>query len=614
MASTDDSFDEILAQVGDDGRFQRHYNLLFNFGAICFASMTYMSIILALNKPPHNCHVPGMERYNITDGDHWKNLTLPREMDNRGLLGFSKCQMYNVTEEHLQRPYTEWHFNSSDIIDCAYGYDYDRTYYDRTPITEYDWICDKGFRETNVFIYNRLGELVGTIIFGHLGDTPPARVLPERADHHRGSACVDVHRGLLRGVLCRGRRWQPNGTLHFPGSPDRRHGDIEEVRLAAQEFFRHLVSFFFFDTPIFPPNKKKNASERRGHISMMQCIGWTTGICILPMVFWATKDWFWALLIATLPIVVFLFIPRYMIESPRWLSTRGNYREAMRQLRQIASINGIRKLAFDEAVLEKQLANHRTDKVYGLASLFNGWRMAKNTLLVIMCWTVCSVTYFTLVLLSSRMDGNPFLNFMYQGLIEVPAAYLGQRSSDRFGRRATNAAAFCFAAATCTVLVLIVRDPASETAATALATFVKFCISITFFAVNLQSIEIYPTCLRQTGMAVGTIAATVFGIVGPYVVHLGVEYDVRYPFVVMGLASIVGILAALFLPETLHQALPNTIEEAQQFGKEQRFWALPKPPKQRKPSVAAGAEAPSEESVRLTHRKDTERTEEEDGK
>ncbi|XP_053670810.1 beta-alanine transporter isoform X2 [Anopheles nili] len=584
MASTDDSFDEILAQVGDDGRFQRHYNLLFNFGAICFASMTYMSIILALNKPPHNCHVPGMERYNITDGDHWKNLTLPREMDNRGLLGFSKCQMYNVTEEHLQRPYTEWHFNSSDIIDCAYGYDYDRTYYDRTPITEYDWICDKGFRETNVFIYNRLGELVGTIIFGHLGDT-----LGRRPVFYLSVLIITVGRlvsmftAAYYAVFC---------VAAVVGS---------------------LTAHSIFQAPLIVA-MEISKSERRGHISMMQCIGWTTGICILPMVFWATKDWFWALLIATLPIVVFLFIPRYMIESPRWLSTRGNYREAMRQLRQIASINGIRKLAFDEAVLEKQLANHRTDKVYGLASLFNGWRMAKNTLLVIMCWTVCSVTYFTLVLLSSRMDGNPFLNFMYQGLIEVPAAYLGQRSSDRFGRRATNAAAFCFAAATCTVLVLIVRDPASETAATALATFVKFCISITFFAVNLQSIEIYPTCLRQTGMAVGTIAATVFGIVGPYVVHLGVEYDVRYPFVVMGLASIVGILAALFLPETLHQALPNTIEEAQQFGKEQRFWALPKPPKQRKPSVAAGAEAPSEESVRLTHRKDTERTEEEDGK
>ncbi|XP_050069288.1 beta-alanine transporter [Anopheles maculipalpis] len=569
MDSANDSYDEIMAQAGNDGKFQRRYNLLFNFGAICFASMSYMSIILALNKPPHNCHVPGMELYNITDANLWKNLTLPRETDNRGQLGYSKCQMYNVTEEHLKRHYSEWQeFQSSDIIDCAYGYDYDRTYYDRTPITEYDWICDKGFRETNIFIYNRLGELVGTVIFGHLGDTLGRRPV--------------FYLSIL--IITAGRLVSMFTAAHY-------------VVFCIAAVVGSLTAHSIFQTPLIIA-MEISKSERRGHISMMQCIGWTTGLCILPMVFWATKDWFWALLIVTMPIAVFVFIPRYTIESPRWLATRGNYRQAMEQLRKIATINGIRELPYDESVLEKRLANHRTDTVYGLASLFIGWRMAKNTLLVILCWTVCSVTYFTLVLLSSRMDGNPFLNFMYQGLIEVPAAYMGQRASDRYGRRATNALALCCATVVCIVLVMIVRDPASEMAATILATVVKFCISITFFAVNLQSIEIYPTCLRQTGMAVGTIAATIFGIVGPYVVHLGTEYDVRYPFLVMGLSSAVGIFAALFLPETLHQSLPNTIEEAQEFGKNQRFWSLPKAPSKSQAS-ATRTDAKPEETFRL---------------
>nr|XP_040219333.1 beta-alanine transporter [Anopheles coluzzii]XP_040219334.1 beta-alanine transporter [Anopheles coluzzii]XP_040219335.1 beta-alanine transporter [Anopheles coluzzii] len=576
MDTPDDSYDEIMAQAGNDGKFQRRYNLLFNFGAICFASMSYMSIILALNKPPHNCFVPGMEQYNITDANLWKNLTLPRETDNRGQLGYSKCQMYNITEQHLQRHYSEWSFASSDIIDCAYGYEYDRTYYDRTPITEYDWICDKGFRETNIFIYNRLGELFGTVIFGHLGDTLGRRPV--------------FYLSIL--IITVGRLVSMFTAAYY-------------VVFCIAAVVGSLTAHSIFQAPLIIA-MEISKSERRGHISMMQCIGWTTGLCILPMVFWATKDWFWALLIVTMPIVLFMFIPSYTIESPRWLATRGNYREAMVQFRKIATINGIRELAFDERVLEKRLANHRTDKVYGLASLFNGWRMAKNTMLVILCWTVCSVTYFTLVLLSSRMDGNPFLNFMYQGLIEVPAAFAGQRAADRFGRRATNAMALCCATAVCLVLVLIVRDPANEMAATVLTTFVKFCISITFFGVNLQSIEIYPTCLRQTGMAVGTIAATIFGIVGPYVVHLGTEYDVRYPFLVMGLSSAVGILAALFLPETLHQSLPNTIEEAQKFGKNQRFWSLPKAPQVTREADSNtdkrhdGSDAKPEESIRLT--------------
>jgi hypothetical protein len=40
--------------------------------------------------------------------------------------------------------------------------------------------------------------------------------------------------------------------------------------------------------------------------------------------------------------------------------------------------------------------------------------------------------------------------------------------------------------------------------------------------------------------------------------------------------TLAGTLSALFLPETLHQNLPNTIREAKSFGMNQSFWHLPK--------------------------------------
>lgn len=33
----------------------------------------------------------------------------------------------------------------------------------------------------------------------------------------------------------------------------------------------------------------------------------------------------------------------------------------------------------------------------------------------------------------------------------------------------------------------------------------------------------------------------------------------------------------LFLPETLHQKLPETLRDAEKFGKNQPFWYLPRP-------------------------------------
>lgn len=542
-------FDGILEKVGNDGRFQHRFNVIFNVGAVMFASMSYMSIILALNKPPHNCHVPGMDRYNISDGEMWKNLTLPRETDNKGLLSYSKCQMYNVTEDHLRVHYSEWSFQDSDIINCAYGYEYDRTYYDRTPITEHDWICDKGFRETNIFVYNRFGELIGTFIFGQLGDT-----LGRRPVFYFSVLIITI--GRLISMF--------TASIY--------------IVFCIAAVLGSLTANSIFQAPLIIA-MEVSKSERRGYISMMQCIGWTTGLCILPMVFWATRDWFWALMFTTLPIFFFIFIPQYLIESPRWLATRGKYGRSMRELRKIAACNGVRQVPFDEHSLEKLFSSRKVETVYGMASLFSGWRMAKNTVLCVVCWIVASITYFTLVLLSSRMEGNPFLNFLWQSAIELPAYKVGQILTDSLGRRASNSVAFLIAALICIPILAIVRNAEHEAIVITLTIAVKLCVSINFFAVNLQSIEIYPTCLRQTGLAFAAIMANLFGVLGPYVVYLGTEYDVRYPFVVIGTLSVLGSACAAWLPETLHQALPESIEQAQKFGMNQKFWSLPKKPK-----------------------------------
>ena len=39
------------------------------------------------------------------------------------------------------------------------------------------------------------------------------------------------------------------------------------------------------------------------------------------------------------------------------------------------------------------------------------------------------------------------------------------------------------------------------------------------------------------------------------------------PLIIMGVLLVVGGIFSLFLPETLHQPLPNTIEEGENFGK-----------------------------------------------
>lgn len=52
------------------------------------------------------------------------------------------------------------------------------------------------------------------------------------------------------------------------------------------------------------------------------------------------------------------------------------------------------------------------------------------------------LAHFMLILNVTNMDGNPFLNFLYQGIVELPALFLGKWTTNTLGRKWTAVAAF----------------------------------------------------------------------------------------------------------------------------------------------------------------------------
>lgn len=70
-------FDEVMVQVGDSGKFQKWYNIIFNLILIAFGTMANFNPIISVASPNHWCYVPGREYTNYTL-EEWKNLTIPR--------------------------------------------------------------------------------------------------------------------------------------------------------------------------------------------------------------------------------------------------------------------------------------------------------------------------------------------------------------------------------------------------------------------------------------------------------------------------------------------------------------------------------------------------------
>ncbi|XP_014663311.1 PREDICTED: organic cation transporter protein-like [Priapulus caudatus] len=106
-----------------------------------------------------------------------------------------------------------------------------------------------------------------------------------------------------------------------------------------------------------------------------------------------------------------------------------------------------------------------------------------------------------------------------------------------------------------------------------------FASSGTYGICYLYSGELYPTVVRNIGLGSNSTWARVSAILAPYVALLGM-YRREYPLLIFGVLAISAGIAALFLPETKDQELPETLEDGENFGKKQRFWTLlpQKPP------------------------------------
>lgn len=54
----------------------------------------------------------------------------------------------------------------------------------------------------------------------------------------------------------------------------------------------------------------------------------------------------------------------------------------------------------------------------------------------------------------------------------------------------------------------------------------------------------------------------------------GTVADPRYPYAILSVLCLVGAMCATLMPETLNQKLPETVQDAAHFGRDQKFWSL----------------------------------------
>lgn len=124
------------------------------------------------------------------------------------------------------------------------------------------------------------------------------------------------------------------------------------------------------------------------------------------------------------------------------------------------------------------------------------------------------------------------------------------------------------------MLRILIEISVSDIYSATLAILGRFWINISYNIGLQYAAEVLPTVVRAQGVALIHIMGYVASILSPFVVYLDVVSSIL-PLLVLGVIGIVGGLVTLFLPETLDKDLPQTLQDGEDFGKEQKMWDFP---------------------------------------
>lgn len=571
--SKDGDFDDIIDDLGGLGKYQKRL-LYFLLGPLFFIMpFPLLHQVFVLHTPLFDCLHPEHISHETVGINKtvWQDLFVPKEMLPTYEMGPSVCNYYNYSQEMidyikvnyegllLDTNATKKIQSDAKLAACS-SWSYDTSEFTDTAVTENDWVCQKAHYTPDLFTLAVVGLILGTFVFSAVAD-----FFGRKTSFYVGTATVIVF------TLCM-----------LPVS--------HNFQIFA--FFKVMAAFGMlplFQSPLNILCEISNISKR-GYVICYACIAWSFGNIAFPLVGYLIASWKTIKIVSVVPLAFLFFTWRLLPESPRWLVSKGRTKEATSILRKIAETNNVIPPQ-DLAARVEKLSESQKEQSMGYLSLFGSSVLAVRTILMTIGFTASAFVYYQMVINVSNMAGNTFLNLFLLGLVEGPGNMLGTLLANKVGRRWTHSGLLFFNSVLFAAVMCLVQFQYTTTWGSAVIAFLcmwlKMNISATFVVAYIQAMEVFPTCVRQSGIGFCTFISQTISIGGPYCIALGTT-DLRYPYLVMFLICLAGTVATSFLPETVGAKLPETLEDANQFGRSDKYFSF-------KPPRTAAYQEPSEQ-------------------
>ncbi|CAH9135159.1 unnamed protein product [Cuscuta epithymum] len=310
----------------------------------------------------------------------------------------------------------------------------------------------------------------------------------------------------------------------------------------------------------------------RGQVGIMGFVCFSLGFLSLPAIAYLNSEssWRYLYLWTGIPgiihsLLVFLFVH----ESPRWLYVRGLTKDFVQTIRNIAppdTRNLITCSFFGSFIEDHGLTpdlhddNQNHMDLYSALKVLLNKRWAVRRLLAIMCAAFgFGMVYYGIPLCAGEMPFSIYLSTALNALSELPASLITSLMIDKLRRR-TSVLCMGFLCCVCSFGCAMLAGDTLKFLQIGLELVAFFSGCTGFGVVLIYTLDLFPTCVRNSAMAIVRQAMMLGAAISPLFVGLG-RTNRYYSYGVFGLTTGMCCLFVIPLPETFGRDICDTIEE-----------------------------------------------------